>query len=177
MPAPWNGSIYYKASARHGDLSIVIHCQGTAGNDAAAVATERLIAIWQPEFAFLVGIAAGRKGKVRIGDVVTSRVVVDDTRGLARAGQRLKRPFIGRPPYHMIQCLQRYRPDVGRWHSRLFGLMKPPKPPKRLEDWYRSTWRPSRGRRKPPLLIEPVAARPPCSRGARALYAPTDSSW
>lgn len=132
-----DASVYYRGTARGGAISVVIHCQGHPGNHAAALATERLIAVFRPRFVFLVGIAAGRKGKIRIGDVVVSRIVADDTGGVAARGRRLKRPLIQVPPYPAVQWFQSYRHDQERWHSSLMSQLSPPRAPRGSAGWYK----------------------------------------
>jgi nucleoside phosphorylase len=127
-----NGDIYYRGScpARSGNLSVVIHCQGHPGNDAAAVAAERLITLWRPKAIFLLGIAAGYRGKCKIGDVATPTVIVDDRLGVARLRRRLKRTQIYTPPHEMVQLLLTCPVDKEAWHRRLFAAMSPPRAPR-----------------------------------------------
>ena len=127
---PIDGAVYHRGryTSDSGDVPVVIYCQGNAGNDAAALAAERLIARWHPKAIFLLGIAAGRRGKCKIGDVVTPRVVVNDQLGVARLQRRLKRPQIYPPPQPMIQQLVQYRLDLDRWHSSLAGVCPPRAP-------------------------------------------------
>jgi len=135
-----DGTFYYRGavSQESGNISVVVCCQGSAGNDAAAVIAERLINFWKPKAIFLMGICAGRRGKCQIGDVVTPRVIVDDTEGVAEATKRLKRPKIYTPPHAMIQQLQNFRLDEakGEWHEKLLSKRKPPIAPAGKEDDY-----------------------------------------
>jgi hypothetical protein len=84
-----------------------------------------------------MGIAAGRRTKVKIGDVVTPRVIVDDTLGVAEAGKRLKRARIFPPPHAMIQQLQNYRLDGEKWYRRLRDAARPPQAPRGQAGVYR----------------------------------------
>jgi nucleoside phosphorylase len=136
---PVDGAVFHRGrycSESTGDVSVVIYCQGNAGNDAAAVAAERLIARWHPKAIFLLGIAAGRRGKCKIGDVVTPRVVVNDQLGVARMQRRLKRSQIYPPPQPMIQQLVQYRLDSERWHACLADVC-PPRAPRGQAEFYR----------------------------------------
>lgn len=134
------GTIYYRGKVIQpaGDLSVVVCCQSSAGSDAAAVIAERLISLWHPKAIFLMGIAAGRRGKCKIGDVVTPRVIVDDTEGVLEAEKRLRRPQIYPPPHAMIQQLQNFRFDrvKSEWHANLVNRCDRPKPPVGKEDEY-----------------------------------------
>jgi nucleoside phosphorylase len=137
-----NGSCYYSATVRSSlvnlSMSVVAYCMGTAGNDSSAAAAARLLDRWNPKVIFLLGIAAWRRGKCKIGDVVTPRVIVDDTLGVAQTSKRLKRPRIYPPPYEMIQQLQNFRLNREKWHERLLKLMSPPKAPRKMAKEYRT---------------------------------------
>lgn len=128
-----SGTRYYRGRVEQpgGTVSVVVCCQGVAGNDAAALIAERLISQWSPKAIFLVGISAGRRGKCKIGDVVTPRVIVDDTEGVAEAKARLKRTQIFPPPHAMIQQLMDFRLDECRdeWVERLMSKRIAPAPP------------------------------------------------
>lgn len=138
------GSLYYHGtfnSERRRQLSIpvsvpvLIHCLSRAGNAAAAAATARISALFDVAHAVLVGIAAGIEGKVRIGDVVVPRVVVDNTAIVATEGQRKPRPVMKGPPHVMAQLMRNYRPDPKRWHTSLLQLAMAPDPLPGLEAW------------------------------------------
>src|SRR5260370_36179950 len=75
--------------------------------------------------------------KCKIGDVVTPRVVVDDTQGVAQAQKRLKRPKIYPPPHPMIQLLQNYRLVKARWHENLKATCIAPRAPRGKAEEYR----------------------------------------
>lgn len=134
------GTIFYRGHVkqRHGEASVVICCQSSAGNDAAALIAERLIQHWSPKAIFLLGIAAGRRGKCKIGDVVTPRMIIDDTEGVLEAGKRLRRPQMYPPPHAMIQQLQKFRLSRVRdeWHSILREKATCPSPPQGQESEY-----------------------------------------
>lgn len=133
---------YYSGSVRiagvNETISVVVCCQSSAGNDAAAIIAERMISQWKPKALFLMGIAAGRRGKCKIGDVATPRVVVDDTEAVAEAGRRLRRPRIYAPPHPMVQQLRNFRlPDaIEEWHSVLLQHASVPLPKEGQEKEY-----------------------------------------
>lgn len=125
-----DGTIFYRGSFQQRDssLDVVICAQNAAGNSTASMFAERLINHWSPTTIFLMGIAAGRRNKCRIGDVVTPRVVVNDLEGVMEASIRLKRPRIFPPPFSMVQQLQNFRFDRARkkWHDLLHSMTPPP---------------------------------------------------
>lgn len=135
------GTHHYRGKVvqERGTLSVVICCQGSAGNDAAAMMAERLIHMWRPKAIFLMGICAGRRGKCKIGDVCTPRVIVDDTEGVMEAQRRLRRPQIYPPPHAMIQQLQnaRLEPRMPEWSEQLQKLCQQPRPRKAERGQYR----------------------------------------
>ncbi len=124
------GTIYYRGfvKQRTTTISVVICAQNGAGNSIASLFAERLISKWSPKAIFLMGICAGRKGKCKIGDVVTPRVIVNDIEGVMEAQTRLKRPKIYPPPHAMIQQLLNFRYDTHRsdWIKLLNRLAVPP---------------------------------------------------
>jgi nucleoside phosphorylase len=73
------GTIYYRGAIRSAlarrDLRVAVTCIGGAGNPNAAAAVRDAIAWCRPAAVLLMGIAAGIRGKVRIGDVVLSERV------------------------------------------------------------------------------------------------------
>ena len=76
-----DGVIYYTGTIYsnlfHRDLRIVLMCIGEASQANAGAAASRLIPLYRPALAVLLGIAAGWRGKIRIGDVVVPRDVAD----------------------------------------------------------------------------------------------------
>lgn len=117
-----NGSTYWRAHLYsrllQRDLSISIHCIGSPGNAAAAIATERLINLKDPRFVCLVGISAGRRGATKMGDVVIPRAVVDYTLRVALKGREAARPTILDLPYGVSQMIRAWRQESDQWRSR-----------------------------------------------------------
>jgi nucleoside phosphorylase len=134
----FEGALFYFgsiATKRAGTkLSIVVHCQDRAGNEASASEAERIISRCRPRCMFLVGIAAGRRGKCKIGDVVVPRIVVDNTQGVAEDGKILPRVRTLEPPYSMVQQLKTYQMNVDEWYQSLYGMMQPPSPESKNEE-------------------------------------------
>ena len=70
----------YPSTYSRRSLSIVVSILGgEAGNTEAAIATANFLRDWYPKLMCLVGLAAGIKGKMRIGDVVIPNKVHDRT--------------------------------------------------------------------------------------------------
>src|ERR1041384_4696163 len=103
------------------DYGVALTCIGNASNPSAAVATANAIARYHPRALFLVGIAAGIRDKVRIGEVVLSdRVVAYEPAALVRSasGATIQpRPEIDRTPHTMIQDVVSYRAEPARLHG------------------------------------------------------------
>lgn len=57
-------------------LRVALGCIGTAGNLDAAAMTAESIALFRPSIVIMIGIAAGIRGKCRLGEVVLSERVV-----------------------------------------------------------------------------------------------------
>ncbi|WP_437938840.1 protein kinase domain-containing protein [Sorangium sp. So ce341] len=132
------GTIYYRGAVRSAqsgqELQVAVTCVGSAGNPHAAAATRDAIAWGRPRAVLLAGIAAGMRGKVRLGDVVLAeRVVSYEPAALvaASAGSRVEaRPESEELPHAMNQYVVDYHPDSERL-SRLLGRIDGslPQPP------------------------------------------------
>jgi nucleoside phosphorylase len=112
-------------------FSVVVGCIGMAGNPSAAAAAAEFIQSHQPKAFFLLGIAAGLRGKIKIGEVIFSdRVVAYEQEALVREAGRSwaePRPDIDRITHAMNQDLMAYRCDVARIARRVhrMGLQVP----------------------------------------------------
>ena len=119
-----DGTVYFHKtvpSALATEYAVALLCIGSAGNPEAAAVASTAIARLKPRAALLMGIAAGMRGKVRIGDVVLSeRVVAYEPAAVVSAGGTTveePRPEIERPPHSMLQDAVTYRPAPDRVHS------------------------------------------------------------
>lgn len=120
-----DGTVYFRGAVRSElagrEYAIALTCIGGAGNPSAAAATASAIARYQPRAVLLMGIAAGIRDKVRIGEVVLSdRVVAYEPAALVRSasGTTIQpRPEIDRAPHSMIQDVVSYRPEPTRLHN------------------------------------------------------------
>src|SRR5258708_31000267 len=75
-----SGTVYLIGAVRarrtRRDYSVALGCIGSAGNYNSAAATSEAISEYHPRVVLLMGIAAGIRGNVKIGDVVLSERVV-----------------------------------------------------------------------------------------------------
>lgn len=145
--ADLNDTVYFRrtiASMRQRrEYSFALAAIGSAGTDSAAVATTRMIERYHPRVVLLVGIAAGIRGKVRIGDVVLSERVVAYDRAAQvkdpKTGEHRvePRPEISPVPHGIGQDLVHYDPDPGRLAAKFAALGGefPGPPAKRKKDW------------------------------------------
>jgi nucleoside phosphorylase len=92
-------------------ISVVVHCIGTAGQASAAGATERLIAFGRPRLILLVGIAAGRIGKCHIGDIIIPTTIVDYTSQVMTARGASMRPKVPTLSYSVVQMIRPWAPS------------------------------------------------------------------
>lgn len=100
------------------EYKVSLLCIGSAGNPEAAAVTSAALASQKPRAALLMGIAAGMRDKVQIGDVVLSeRVVAYEPAALVTDGTTTTeqpRPDIERPSHAMIQDMVAYNPAGDR---------------------------------------------------------------
>jgi nucleoside phosphorylase len=117
-----DGTVYYRGAVHSAladrDYAIALTCIGGAGNPGAAAATTGAIAKYHPRAVLLMGIAAGVRDKIRIGEVVLSdRVVAYEPAALIRSASGTKeqpRPEIDRAPHTMIQDVVNYQASPAR---------------------------------------------------------------
>jgi len=101
----WHGSVRSHIAKR--DYSIVLTCIGYAGNYNSAAATSDVINEYGPKVVLLIGIAAGLRDKVKIGEVVLSERVVAYETAAIDTGEHGEEEFFPRPDMprieHMIE--------------------------------------------------------------------------
>ena len=102
-----NGTIYWHGSVRsriaRRDYSVVLTCIGYAGNYDSAAATSDVINLYGPKVVLLMGIAAGLRDKVKIGEVVVSERVVAYETAAIDTGERGEEEIIPRPDMPRIE--------------------------------------------------------------------------
>jgi nucleoside phosphorylase len=137
----WRGAV--RSELRSCDYTLVLAGIGAAGTSAAAAAAMEMIERFNPRVVLLVGIAAGMRDKVRIGEVVLSeRIVAYEPAALTvnREGRRevQPRPEITRLSHGLQQDVLNYQPAAERL-ARIFARIKGefPVPPSGEE----STWK------------------------------------
>jgi len=121
------GTVSYRGRVRSAlarrDYEVVLTCLGRAGNALSAAAVQDVIARYRPQLVLLMGIAAGMRDKVRIGEVVFSeRIVAYEPAAMARTPEghpHLEpRPEIRTVSHRVQQDLVHYRPDEARLRER-----------------------------------------------------------
>lgn len=136
----WRGAV--RSTLRTCDYTIVLAGIGTAGNSNAAAVATQMIERYRPSVVLLMGIAAGMRDKVRIGEVVLSeRIVAYESAALVRsadgAPQVQHRPNITRVPQGPRQDALNYQPDSRRL-AELFERIRgavPTAPRGQEEEW------------------------------------------
>ena len=102
-----SGTIYWHASVlsqiRKCKYDVVLTCIGHAGNYDCAAATSDVINEYKPKIVLLMGIAAGLRQKIKIGEVVLSERVVAYEPGVINTDVDGKEVFIPRPDMTRIE--------------------------------------------------------------------------
>ena len=101
-----------------GLVRVQLHAQGEAGNTASAADATRIIG-GGVHFMLLCGIAAGYREKVKIGDIVVPRAVIDATVKMAEGGEHKPRPTIYSPLKGVLQMNAAVKIEESEWHVRL----------------------------------------------------------
>jgi nucleoside phosphorylase len=118
-----HGTIYYSttiySNPQKREYRLILTCIGMAGNPSAAAATADVVAKYNPHVVVLVGIAAGMRGKVKIGEVILGeRVVAYEPAAQIRLADRASveepRPDIDRLSQTMQQDVVNYTIDTVR---------------------------------------------------------------
>lgn len=103
------------------ELSVILTMVGKERNVSCAIACQRMFNAFEVGACFLVGIAAGLKGKVEIGDVVCAELVLDyEHQRLEPSGPK-KRP----DPYRLDPLMERnlahFVPERKGWKENLLN--------------------------------------------------------
>lgn len=114
-----------------GPLSCVIASLGNAGNVNATAITTLLLLELKPQKVLMMGIAAGRRKKLRLGEVILSeRVVYYEGAAALAGGELAARPEIARPGLSTQQDLNAYFATVSlsdrlQDHANKLGFAMP----------------------------------------------------
>ncbi|HYO71423.1 MAG TPA: tetratricopeptide repeat protein [Archangium sp.] len=140
------GTISYRGPVRSRltgrDHEVLLTCIGRAGNNNSAAAVQEVISRHAPRAVLLVGIAAGIRDKVRIGEVVLSeRVVAYESAALVRtpkgASRTEPRPEIRTTSHGMHQNVVHYQPESQRLDTRFQARgWRVPRPPEGREQLF-----------------------------------------
>ena len=106
-----NGIHFWTVTIQRADgpLSCVIASLGNAGNVNASAVTTLLLSELKPRKVLMMGIAAGRRKKLRLGEVILSERIVYYEGGTAHAGGKIAlRPEMQRPRFTTQQDLNAY---------------------------------------------------------------------
>ena len=136
-----SGVIYFEAkiySQLHDrELTLIVTCIGEASQAAASARATRVIADYGPALIILVGIAAGMRDKMRIGDVIVPRTVADFRVTEVRADGSVARPVITDCTTPVKQMMANYELNKREYHERCRTLFGPPiRPPAGKEAEY-----------------------------------------
>jgi nucleoside phosphorylase len=134
------GTVYYEGSLRSEltgrEYSYALCAIGAAGNPGAARAASEMIEYYRPKFMILVGIAAGLRGKVKVGDVVIADFVYAYEPGAMLEHEGVKRfeprPEMVRIPRTIQQDLVSYLGSALKRIDQALDAMsvQRPKPPR-----------------------------------------------
>lgn len=104
-------------NASREDLNVVISMIGKARNVECAVACSRVFQTYDVGLCVLVGIAAGLKTKVKLGDIVAAELVLDYEGARAEPDGLKKRPV----PYPLNKVIERdmnyFEPKFKGWYE------------------------------------------------------------
>jgi nucleoside phosphorylase/tetratricopeptide (TPR) repeat protein len=135
-----HGKVY--SELRRCDYTVVLAGIGKAGNASASALAKEMIERYRPSVILLVGIAAGMRNEVRIGEVVIVERVVAYEHEALTVGQDGTRQTEPQPKIFDIhdrirQQIFHYNPDVKRLTDMFAQIMGtfPPQPEGREEEW------------------------------------------
>jgi nucleoside phosphorylase/SAM-dependent methyltransferase len=89
-------------------IKVVVSCIGHAGNYDSSAATMEMIHCHSPQLLILCGIAAGIRGRTKIGDVIISQAVLGYESGSLSNGRLSPRPEGGRIDHATTQDVATY---------------------------------------------------------------------
>ncbi|WP_260958489.1 phosphorylase family protein [Pseudomonas citri] len=120
-----------KVEGRNGPLTCLVASFNGAGNAQASAVTSMLISEYRPHAVFMMGIAAGMRSKLKLGDVIMSeRVVAYEGAAALSGGVMVARPDITKPEFRTQQDMGAYLVQGSRLarlarHAETVGLVFP----------------------------------------------------
>jgi len=120
-----------KVEGRNGPLTCLVASFNNAGNTQASAVTSMLISEYRPLAVFMMGIAAGMRTKLKLGDVIMSeRVVAYEGAAALSEGVMVARPDMARPEFRTQQDMGAYLAQGNRSarlarHAEAAGLAFP----------------------------------------------------
>jgi len=115
----WETTITQESSsefnAKSSILNIGLMMVGEARNLPCALACDRAFHAYDVETCVLVGIAAGLKSKVQVGDVVLAETVLDYESARLESTGAKKRPVQHNLQTRLKRSLEHYRPEHQHW--------------------------------------------------------------
>lgn len=125
-----DGAIYFEGNVYsqllQQNIRIILGCADDASQANASAMATRMIAEFDPALIVLIGIAAGMRHKVRIGDVVVPREVVDLTAGVLKDDGRHPRPQSKPWPFAVKQMMHGFDIQEALFHERCREIFGPP---------------------------------------------------
>lgn len=125
-----NGLRFWESvlSTRDGKtLNIALTMIGEAGTMSCAAACDRLFNTYDVGLCVLVGIAAGLRGKVDLGDVVAAEIILDYEYARLEPDGAKKRPRQFSPIVALSRDVEYFDPKINGWHEeflRYFEALK-----------------------------------------------------
>lgn len=115
----WRGSVDSLITGQ--SMNLAVSTFGDAGNPSAATATTNIIHHLNPSFLVLLGIAAGRRGKCQLGDVVVPIGVLNNTTKVATKSGLGARVFVIPTPHVTKQSLTSFGVvfEKDLWHKSI----------------------------------------------------------
>lgn len=131
----WNTSVEMQEPRT--DLSVVLTMIGEAGNVSCAAACDRLFNSYDADLCILVGIAAGLKQKVDLGDVVAADIILDYEKARLEEDGSKKRPVQYSSPLPIARDMNYFSPERFGWRKALERCMPMIQaiPDVQLPDW------------------------------------------
>ncbi|WP_319406227.1 hypothetical protein [uncultured Desulfosarcina sp.] len=108
-------------SQNDGKISIGLTMIGSAGNVTCARACSKLFSVIDCKLCILIGICAGLKSKVKIGDVIAADMILDYESGRKTQKKFEKRPNAYRLDTFMERSLSYFHPDSLNWQNYVSG--------------------------------------------------------